>query len=191
MPTRRIPAERAKVTVAILDRDLRADALRVTAARQVHAERPVGRRAGDRGDRPAARGHHPHPRPRPAARRDRRIRPTLARKPSAMASRFNPLKADAHWQKVWDEARHLPRVRRQRPAQGLCPGDVPLSVGAHPYGPCPQLHDGRRARPLPADERASRCSTRWAGTRSACRPRMRRWSARSIPANGPGPTSRR
>jgi hypothetical protein len=29
------PAERAKVTVAILDRDLRADALRVTAARQV------------------------------------------------------------------------------------------------------------------------------------------------------------
>jgi Domain of unknown function (DUF3576) len=29
------PSERAKVTVAILDRDLRADALRVTAARQV------------------------------------------------------------------------------------------------------------------------------------------------------------
>ena len=29
------PGERAKVTVAILDRDLRADALRVTAARQV------------------------------------------------------------------------------------------------------------------------------------------------------------
>lgn len=29
------PTERAKVTVAILDRDLRADALRVTAARQI------------------------------------------------------------------------------------------------------------------------------------------------------------
>jgi Domain of unknown function (DUF3576) len=29
------PGERAKVTVAILDRDLRADALRVTAARQI------------------------------------------------------------------------------------------------------------------------------------------------------------
>jgi Domain of unknown function (DUF3576) len=29
------PSERAKVTVAILDRDLRADALRVTAARQI------------------------------------------------------------------------------------------------------------------------------------------------------------
>ena len=34
MPIRRIPAERVKVTVTILDRDLRADALRVTASRQ-------------------------------------------------------------------------------------------------------------------------------------------------------------
>ena len=37
--------------------------------------------------------------------------------------------------------------------------------------------------------RATRCSTRWAGTRSGCRPKMRRWSATSIRANGPGPTS--
>ena len=74
MPTRRIPTERVKVTVAILDRDLRADALRVAASRQIAAERPVGRRAGHRRDRAAARGDHPDPRPRPAPRRDRRLR---------------------------------------------------------------------------------------------------------------------
>ena len=34
MPIRRIRRERVKVTVTILDRDLRADALRVTASRQ-------------------------------------------------------------------------------------------------------------------------------------------------------------
>jgi len=34
----------------------------------------------------------------------------------------------------------LERVRRR--AILLCPGDVPLSLGAHPYGPCAQLHDG-------------------------------------------------
>jgi hypothetical protein len=33
--------------------------------------------------------------------------------------------------------------------QMLCAGDVPLSVGAHPYGPCAQLHHGRCHRPLP------------------------------------------
>src|ERR1041384_2971967 len=30
----------------------------------------------------------------------------------------------------------------------LHPGDVPVSLGAHPYGACAQLHDGRRDRPL-------------------------------------------
>ena len=45
----------------------------------------------------------------------------------------------------------LRRRQRERQAQDLCARDVPLSVGAHPHGPCPQLHDGRRARPLPAD----------------------------------------
>src|SRR5690606_35302181 len=30
------------------------------------------------------------------------------------------------------------KQRRSAP-QILCAGDVPLSVGAHPYGPCPQL----------------------------------------------------
>ena len=59
------PGERVKVTVTILDRELRADALRVTAGAPGAAGRPVGRGAGRRRDRAAARGHHPYPRPRP------------------------------------------------------------------------------------------------------------------------------
>ena len=46
----------------------------------------------------------------------------------------------------------LRRERRQPQAQELCARDVPLSVGADPYGPCAQLHDGRRARALSADD---------------------------------------
>src|SRR5690606_10312506 len=33
---------------------------------------------------------------------------------------------------------------RRPPPEILRAGDVPLSVGAHPYGACAQLHDGRR-----------------------------------------------
>ena len=70
-----------------------------------------------------------------------------------MASRFNPLKADAHWQKVWEEGGTFRASDDERPAQSLCAGDVPLSFGAHPCRPWPQLCDGRRPRPLQADER--------------------------------------
>ena len=63
------PSERVKLTVSILDQDLRADALRVAASRQVTAERHLGRCAGRRGDRAEARGHHPDPRPRPSPHR--------------------------------------------------------------------------------------------------------------------------
>ncbi len=45
----------------------------------------------------------------------------------------------------------LRRRHGERQAEDLHPGDVPLSVGAHPHGPRPQLHDGRRPRPLPPD----------------------------------------
>src|SRR3546814_1359608 len=38
----------------------------------------------------------------------------------------------------------------------LYPRDVPLSVRAHPHGACPQLHDGRRAGAVQADDRARR-----------------------------------
>ena len=45
----------------------------------------------------------------------------------------------------------LRRRHGERQAEDLHPGDVPLSVGAHPHGPRPQLHDGRRPRPIPPD----------------------------------------
>ena len=68
-----------------------------------------------------------------------------------MTGRFDPAEADRRWQERWEEAQQLRRRQREHQAQDLRAGDVPLSVGAHPHGPCPQLHDGRRARPLPPD----------------------------------------
>jgi alpha-beta hydrolase superfamily lysophospholipase len=65
------PGERVKLTVSILDRDLRADALRVAASRQVNQGGAMGQRAGHRRHRPEARGHHPDARPRPAPRQRR------------------------------------------------------------------------------------------------------------------------
>ena len=71
------PGERVKLTVSILDQDLRADALRVSASRQIFqngtwVEAPVSARDGAE-----ARGHHPDAGPRPAPRR----RPGLIRPP--------------------------------------------------------------------------------------------------------------
>ena len=65
------PGERVKVSVSILDQDLRADALRVAARRAGAAERHLGRRAGTGGHGAATGGHHPHQGPRPAPFRDR------------------------------------------------------------------------------------------------------------------------
>lgn len=48
------------------------------------------------------------------------------------------------------QARHLRHEERRPQAEILRAGDVPLPLGAHPYGACPQLHDGRRRRALQA-----------------------------------------
>jgi hypothetical protein len=63
--------ERMKVTVTILDQDLRADALRVAASRQV-SQNGQWVDAGAGRDRAEAGRHHPHQGPRPAPQRDRR-----------------------------------------------------------------------------------------------------------------------
>ena len=96
------PSERVKVTATILDRDLRADALRITAARQTlqngqWVDAPVAAATVQRLEEIILDS-----RPRPAPRRHCRLR-LIEESPFAMASRFNPLKADAHWQKVWEE----------------------------------------------------------------------------------------
>ena len=94
--------------------------------------------------------------------------------------RYNPRAAEPKWQKAWDAGEAL-RDEERRPAPEILRArDVPLSVGAHPHGPCAQLHDGRRGGALQA-RRASTCCTRWAGTPSACRPRTPRATTRSIP----------
>ena len=47
--------------------------------------------------------------------------------------------------------------QQQRSApQILCPRDVPVPLGTHPHGPCPQLCDGRRGRPLSPRARLQR-----------------------------------
>ena len=86
-------------------------------------------------------------------------------------------------------ARHLRDAQRRSAPEILRARDVPLSVGAHPHGPCPQLRDGRRGGALQARARASTCCIRWAGTRSACRPKTPPCRTRRIPRNGPTPTS--
>ena len=67
------PNERVKLTVAILDQDLRADALQGRRVAPDAAGRGVGQFAGRRGDGAEARGHHPDPRPRPSPLRRPRI----------------------------------------------------------------------------------------------------------------------
>ena len=51
------------------------------------------------------------------------------------------------------------------------PGHVPVPVRRGPARRPPAgLHRHRRLRPLPADDAATTCCTRWASTRSGCRP---------------------
>ena len=67
----------------------------------------------------------------------------------------------------------------------------PYPSGRIPYGPCAQLHHGRRGGALQAGARLQRAAPRWAGTRSACRPRTRPWSRASTRGRGPTRTSPR
>ena len=55
--------------------------------------------------------------------------------------------------------RHLRHQQRRPAAEILRAGDVPLSVGAHPYGARAQLHDGRRGRALQARDGPHRAAS--------------------------------
>ena len=74
---------------------------------------------------------------------------------SMATDRYNAREAEARWQKIWDErgifatpnGPESPSPRGNddgRRAEVLRARNVPLSVGAHPYGPRAQLHHGRR-----------------------------------------------
>ena len=87
----------------------------------------------------------------PAKRKRRRSLPAPAslqaipRTVTVSVERYNPREMEPRWQKVWDDAQSLRRPQRRSARALLRARDVPLSVGAHPYGPCAQLYHGRRA----------------------------------------------
>ena len=70
-----------------------------------------------------------------------------------------------------------------------CLSHVPVPQRAAAHGPRAQLHHRRRARPLSCACRATTCCSRWAGTRSACRPRTPRWRTACRRRSGPTTTS--
>ena len=64
--------------------------------------------------------------------------------------RYNAGAAETRWQKTWDE-RGIFAPQNDDPAQEILRArDVPLPLGAHPYGPRAQLHHGRRGGALQA-----------------------------------------
>ena len=69
-----------------------------------------------------------------------------------------------------------------------CLSMFPYPSGAA-HGPRAQLHHRRRDRPLSAHAGLATCCSRWAGTRSACRPRTRPWPTACRRRNGPTTTS--
>ena len=68
------PGERVKLTVSILDQDLRADALARRRIAPGLSGRHLGRCSGRRGDGAETGRHHPDPGPRPAPHRRRRVK---------------------------------------------------------------------------------------------------------------------
>ncbi len=121
------PTERLKVTVYIMDRTLRADALKVVVFRQIRKRRRLGRWPAQPRNRTQAGRFHPHPRPRTAA---------LAQHQRLTSWRVTtPRNRKDTGRREWDARALFATPAAVGQAQMLCAGDVPLSVGAHPYGP--------------------------------------------------------
>ena len=98
------------------------------------------------------------------------------------------------WRKVgrgWDGRRHLP-VRPHGRREEIYSIDTPPPTvsGSLHIGHVFSLHPDRRRRPLPADARARRSSTRWAGTTTASRPSAGCRTTSASAATRPSPTTR-
>ena len=119
--------------------------------------RRLGRCAGGAHGLDRSGERHPDAR---APDADRRL---AAVAPSLPMSRYNFRQAERKWQAAWAEQRCFEaRIDAGKPKYYVH-GDVPLSLGAHPYGPCAQLHPGRRRRPLQARPRLQRAASHGLG----------------------------
>ena len=82
---------------------------------------------------------------------------TMARWPSE--DRYDPHAIERKWQAVWEQEGTWEVPNPGQPgfdahgAQELRAGDAALPLGRAPHGAPQELHDGRRARPLPAAQR--------------------------------------
>ena len=73
--------------------------------------------------------------------------------------RYNAPDRESYWQHVWEKTQIFRASEDQSAPEMLRARDVPLSVGAHPHGPCAQLRDGRRLRPLQARQGLQRAAS--------------------------------
>ena len=199
------PDERFKVNVYILGRALRADGIRASVFRQQHERlRRLGRRPGRSQHRDGSGERDPDARPPDAHRAARRItdrpssapvcpgglRPTgpAGQEPSDVAVQFQ-----GNGSHVAGPLGRAPLLRRA----GGCPPArstmfwrcFHIPPAASIWAMCATTPSATSLRAT-SGPRASTSCIRWAGTPSACRPRMPPWKRRSIRRNGPTTTSR-
>ena len=106
-------------------------------------------------------------------------------------SRYPFRATEAKWQQHLAGAPHASRRRpTRRGPNTTCSRCSPIRRGASTWATCATTRWATWSRAT-SGRRASTCCIRWAGTRSACRPRTRRWPRACIRPTGPTPTSPR
>ena len=110
---------------------------------------------------------------------------------SMATERYNAPDRERYWQHVWEKSQIFRASEDKNSARNaMCSRCSRIRRGASTWGMC-AITRWATSLPVTNAPRVSTSCIRWDGTRSACRPRTPRWNARSIPARGPMPTSRR